>query len=205
MDVHIFMMDMRAFSKGYWSYFERAKQRYGVQYHRSRVSSIQEDPLNNDLFLQYFDENGEIQSDRFDLVVLSVGMEISESVKDLGRQIGIELDQYGFCHSVQFNPLETSRPGIYAVGPFREPKDIPESVVEASGAAAASAALLSKSRWQLTQKAEYPIERDIANENPRIGVFVCHCGSNIGGFLDVPELTEYAQGLPNVVHAEHSL
>jgi heterodisulfide reductase subunit A-like polyferredoxin len=205
MDVHIFMMDMRAFSKGYWSYFERAKQRYGVQYHRSRVSSIQEDPLNNDLFLQYFDENGEIQTDRFDLVVLSVGMEISESVKDLGRQIGIELDQYGFCHSVQFNPLETSRPGIYAVGPFREPKDIPESVVEASGAAAASAALLSKSRWQLTQKAEYPIERDIANENPRIGVFVCHCGSNIGGFLDVPELTEYAQGLPNVVHAEHSL
>jgi len=205
MDVHIFMMDMRAFSKGYWSYFERAKQRYGVQYHRSRVSSLQEDPLTNDLLLHYCDENGENQLERFDLVVLSVGMEISESVKELGKRIGIELDQYGFCHTVQFNPLETSRPGIYAVGPFREPKDIPESVVEASGAAAASAALLSNSRWKLTQKAEYPIERDVADEPPRIGVFVCHCGSNIGGFLDVPELTEYAQGLPNVVHAEHSL
>jgi heterodisulfide reductase subunit A-like polyferredoxin len=205
MDVHIFMMDMRAFSKGYWSYFERAKQRYGVQYHRSRVSSLQEDPQTNDLLLQYYDESGENQLKRFDLVVLSVGMEISESVKELGKRIGIELDQYGFCHTVQFNPLETSRPGIYAVGPFREPKDIPESVVEASGAAAASAALLSNSRWKLTQKAEYPIELDVANEPPRIGVFVCHCGSNIGGFLDVPELTEYAQGLPNVVHAEHSL
>jgi heterodisulfide reductase subunit A-like polyferredoxin len=205
MDVHIFMMDMRAFSKGYWSYFERAKQRYGIQYHRSRVSSLQEDPLSNDLILQYCDENGESHVEQFDMVVLSVGMEISESVKELGKQIGVELDQYGFCHTVQFNPLETNRPGVYAVGPFREPKDIPESIVEASGAAASSATLLSNSRWKLSQKADYPTEKDVANEKPRIGIFVCHCGSNIGGFLDVPELTEYARGLPHVVHTEHSL
>jgi heterodisulfide reductase subunit A-like polyferredoxin len=205
LDVHVFMMDMRAFSKGYWSYFDRAKQRYGIQYHRCRISVLQEDSLTHDLILKYTDEQGSLLSERFDLVVLSVGMEISESVKNLGQRLGIELDQYGFCHTSLFNPLETSRPGIYAVGPFREPKDIPESVVEASGGAAASAALLTTSRWSLTEELDYPPERNIVDQSPRIGVFVCHCGSNIGGFLDVPSVTEYAQGLPHVVHTEHSL
>ena len=205
LDVHVFMMDMRAFSKGYWGYFDRAKHRYGIQYHRCRISDLQEDSLTNDLILKYTDEQGMLHSERFDLVVLSVGMEISASVKDLGQRLKIELDQYGFCDTTQINPLETSRSGIYAVGPFREPKDIPESVVEASGAAAAAAAQLTTSRWNLTQDPEYPPERDIVDQVPRIGVFVCHCGSNIGGFLDVPSVTEYAQGLPNVVHSEHSL
>ena len=143
--------------------------------------------------------------EQFDLVVLSVGMEISESVRALGKRLGVELDEYGFCHTVQFNPIETSRPGIYAVGPFREPKDIPESVVEASGAAAASAGLLADARWSLTRTREYVAEHDVASEEPRIGVFVCHCGSNIGGFLDVPAVTEYARTLPHVVHAEDKL
>ena len=90
------------------------------------------------------------------MVVLSVGMEMSDSVKDLGARLGIELDEYGFCHTPQFNPLESSRPGIYAVGPFREPKDIPESVVEAGGAAAAAAARLSEARFSLTATPEIP-------------------------------------------------
>ena len=205
LDVHVFMMDMRAFSKGYWSYFERAKERYGVHYHRCRVSELQEDPHTHDLILQFSDEHGVTQSERFDLVVLSVGMEIPKSVRDLGNRLGIELDEYGFCQTAQFNPLETNRAGIYAVGPFREPKDIPESVVEASGAAASAAAQLTSSRWKLTRKPEFPTEQDVAKEPPRIGVFVCHCGSNIGGFLDVPKVSEYAKGLPDVVHSEHSL
>jgi heterodisulfide reductase subunit A-like polyferredoxin len=149
----------------------------------------------------YFD----LIEEQFDLVVLSVGMEISESVRALGKRLGVELDEYGFCHMVQFNPIETSRSGLYAVGPFREPKDIPESVVEASGAAAASAGLLADARWSLTRTREYVAERDVANEEPRIGVFVCHCGSNIAGFLDVPAVTEYARTLPYVVHAEDKL
>ena len=100
-----------------------------------RISDIHEDPRNHNLILNYFDENAVRQQAVFDMAVLSVGMEISESVRDLGRRLGIELDEYGFCHTVKFNPLETSRSGIFAVGPFREPKDIPESVIEASGAA----------------------------------------------------------------------
>ncbi len=102
-------------------------------------------------------------------------------------------------------PLQTSRPGIYAVGPFREPKDIPETVVEASGAAALAGGLLAAARGTLITPLSYPPERDVSAEEPRIGVFVCHCGSNIGGFLDVPEVVEYASRLPHVAHAEHNL
>jgi heterodisulfide reductase subunit A-like polyferredoxin len=241
LDVHVFMMDMRAFSKGYWNYFERARDQYGVQYHRCRISALQEDPVTHNLVVRY-SRSGEAVADQlakeatgqsvdrsidqsvdssrvaqspiaqstivekqFDLVVLSVGMEIAESVRALGKRLGVELDEYGFCHTVQFNPIETSRPGIYAVGPFHEPKDIPESVVEASGAAAASAGLLADARWSLTRTREYAAERDVSGEEPRIGVFVCHCGSNIGGFLDVPAVAEYARTLPHVVHAEDKL
>lgn len=205
LDIHVFMMDMRAFSKGYWSYFERARDNYGVQYTRCRISAVHEDPHSRDLILRYQDQNGKIHLDSFDMVVLSVGMEISESVRKLGRNLGIELDEYGFCHTPQFNPLETSRPGIYAVGPFREPKDIPESVTEASGAAAAAATQISAARFALAVTPEFPPERDITGEDVRIGVFVCHCGSNIGGYLDVPGVAEYALTLPGVCHAEDNL
>ena len=205
LDVHVFMMDMRAFSKGYWGYFERARDRYGVHYTRCRISALHEDPITHDLILRYQDEDGALHQERFDLAVLAVGMEISPQVRELGRRLGIELDEYGFCHTVLFNPLETTRPGIYAAGPFREPKDIPESIIEASGAAAAAAARLGAARFSLTVTPEFPPERDVSGEEPRIGVFVCHCGSNIGGYLDVPAVAAYARTLPGVVHAEDNL
>jgi heterodisulfide reductase subunit A-like polyferredoxin len=208
-EVHVFMMDMRAFSKGYEAYYRRARDKYGIQYTRCRISSVKEDPATRNLLVRYIPSNGSQAetsvTDEFDMVVLSVGMEMSESVRQLGRNLGVELDDYGFCHTVQFDPLQTSRPGVYAVGPFREPKDIPESVVEASGAAAATGALLAGARGTLTRQIEYPPERDVSQEEPRIGVFICHCGSNIGGFLDVPEVAEYAKTLPHVIHAEHNL
>ncbi|HEY70686.1 MAG TPA: FAD-dependent oxidoreductase [Anaerolineae bacterium] len=211
-EVHVFMMDMRAFSKGYESYYQRAKKQYGVEYVRCRISELREDPDTKDLIIRFATDqsgsNGDqppIQEERFDLVVLSVGMEISESVKQLGRNLGVELDEYGFCHTTLFHPLETTHPGIFAVGPFREPKDIPESVIDASGAAACAAGLLSTARHTLTKTPVFPPERDISGEEPRIGVFVCHCGSNIGGYLDVPNAAEYAKNLPGVVHAENNL
>jgi heterodisulfide reductase subunit A-like polyferredoxin len=203
-EVHVFMMDMRAFSKGYEEYYRRAREKYGIQYTRCRISSVKEDPETKNLSLRYMDKAA-IREEQFDMVVLSVGMEISEGVRELGRKLRVELDNYGFCHTVQFDPLQTSQPGIYAVGPFREPKDIPEAVVEASGAAAAAGALLAQARGTLTRQVEYPPERDIAEEDPRIAVFVCHCGSNIGGFLDVPAVAQYAKALPHVIHAEHNL
>ena len=222
-EVHVFMMDMRAFSKGYEEYYRRAREEYGVQYTRCRISAVRQKLQTGNLVVRYVpaerrEATGEgetstpslaahpvLLEEEFDLVVLSVGMEISESVRELGRRLGIELDHHGFCHTARFSPLRTSRPGVYAIGSFREPMDIPESVVDGSGAAAEASGLLSRSRWTLTKEKEYPPERDVSAETPRVGVFVCHCGSNIGGYLDVPAVAEYAQSLPGVVHAEHNL
>ena len=231
-DITIFFMDMRAFSKGYQAYYRRAEEKYGIHYVRCRISSVKEQPGSGDLIVRYVnskDEGGRtakraegqtisevnpsalspqpsaLIEEPFDLVVLSVGMEIAPEVRELGRRVGVEMDDYGFCHTVQFQPLQTSRAGIYAVGPFREPKDIPESVTEASGAAALAGGLLAPARGSLITPAYYPAERDISQEEPRVGVFVCHCGSNIGGFLDVPGVADYARSLPNVVHAEDNL
>jgi len=243
--VTVFMMDMRAFSKGYEEYYRRAQERYGIRFVRSRISYVREDPQTHNLILRYVGDGGEsanqrisesaseqmategctdsadgeqgvrlggsaICEDEFDLVVLSVGMEISEGVRELGRRLGVGLDEHGFCRTRSFveaavSPLETSRPGVFAIGPFREPKDIPESVVEASGAAAAVGAVLAPARWTRTEDVVVPPERDVVDEEARVGVFVCHCGSNIGGFLDVPAVAEYAAGLPGVLHAEHNL
>ncbi|MFN2181974.1 MAG: FAD-dependent oxidoreductase, partial [Candidatus Promineifilaceae bacterium] len=126
----VFFMDTRAYSKGYEEYYRRAEMKYGVKYTRCRLSDVHEDPNSGSLRVRYFspfEGNYELIEEEFDLVVLSVGMEIAEPVKQLGRRLGIELDQYGFCHTTLFDPLQSSRPGIYVAGPFREPKDIPET------------------------------------------------------------------------------
>jgi heterodisulfide reductase subunit A-like polyferredoxin len=215
-EVQVLMMDIRAFSKGYEAYYRRAEDQYGIQYVRSRISELKENPETGDLILRYTKDLGDPtalaqshQSDivegEFDLVVLSVGMEISDSVKQLGQGLGIELDEYGFCRTTLFNPVETSRPGIYAVGPFREPKDIPESVIDASGAASQAAALLAPARGTLAREASYPTERKVEDEPVRLGVFVCHCGSNIAGYLDVEAVRAYAADLDHVVHSENML
>ncbi|OGO28434.1 MAG: hypothetical protein A2Z16_09295 [Chloroflexi bacterium RBG_16_54_18] len=204
----VFFMDTRAFSKGYEEYYRRAERKYDVKYTRCRLSDVREDPDTHNLRVQYaapYEGEDSVVQDEFDLVVLSVGMEISEPVKELGRRLGIQLDPYGFCHTTLFNPMETSKAGIYVAGPFREPKDIPETVIEGSAAASSAAQLLAPSRFSLASKEEYPPERDISNEEPRVGVFVCHCGSNIGGYLDVPSVAEFARGLTGVAHAEDNL
>jgi heterodisulfide reductase subunit A len=170
----VFFMDTRAYSKGYEEYYRRAEKKYGVKYTRCRLSDVREDPLTGNLRVHYsraYEGNSQVVEEEFDLVVLSVGMEISTAVQELGRNLGIELDPYGFCHTTLFDPLQSSRQGIYVAGPFREPKDIPETVVEASGAAAAVAQRLAPARHTLTSVQEYAQERDVAGEEPRTGVF----------------------------------
>jgi len=204
-EIQVFMMDMRAFGKGYLDYYRQARENYGIKYTYCRISSLKEDPATKDLVVRHYTDDGKLQEESFDLVVLSVGMEMSPEVRKLGHDLRIELDEYGFCNTLEFRPLETSRPGIFACGPFVEPKDIPETVVEASAAASRAESLLAKVRGTLTTGRDYPPERDVSQEESRIGVFVCHCGSNIGGFLDVPGVAEYAKTLPHVVHAEDNL
>ncbi len=204
--VRIFLMDMRAAGKGYEEYYRRARERYNIQYTRCRVSSVKENPTTHNLIVKYVEAaSNAIKEEEFDMVVLSVGMSVAQDVRYLGRSIGIELDEYGFCRTLPFAPLQTTRPGIYVVGAFREPKDIPQSVTDGNGAAASASILLASARGTLARQPEYPPERDVAQEEPRVAVFVCHCGKNIGGFLDVPQVAEYAATLPYVIHAEHNL
>ncbi|WP_449244169.1 FAD-dependent oxidoreductase [Desulfobacca acetoxidans] len=204
LDTAIFYMDMRTYGKDFEHYYNRARNEHGVRFIRSRVHSI--DPEGEcDLRISYVNEQGEKKSEVFDLVVLSVGFQVSESVKDLARRLGVELNQHHFAKTDPFLPVATSRPGVYVCGTFQCPKDIPQSVMEASAAAAACSATLSEARWTRTKTKEVPPERAVGQDDPRVGVFVCNCGINIGGIVDVPAVREYARTLPHVVHVEDNL
>jgi len=200
----IFFMDMRAFGKEFDAYYNRAAEEYKVRFVRSRVSSVHEIPETQNLIVRHVEEENP-KDEEFDLVVLSVGMRPPKRAQELAEILGIKLNKYNFCETGVFSPVETSRPGIYVCGAFASPKDIPESVAQASGAAAKAGSMTAEARGKLTIAKEYPPERDISGEEPRIGVFVCHCGINIGGVVNVPEVVEYVKRLPNVVYAEHNL
>ena len=121
------------------------------------------------------------------------------------RRLGIELNEYGFCDTDRFSPLSTSRPGVFVAGAFQEPKDIPETVTQASAAASMSMELLAEARNSLVTKRVYPDEHDVTDEQARIGVFVCHCGKNIASVVDVERVAEIASQQPNVVFATHTM
>ncbi|MGD8505759.1 MAG: CoB--CoM heterodisulfide reductase iron-sulfur subunit A family protein [Candidatus Bathyarchaeota archaeon] len=204
LDCTIFFMDVRSYGKEFDAYYERAKEEYSIRFVRSRIASVIEDPSTNNLHVHHA-ENEEPKNEEFDMVVLSIGMQPPKSAEKLAKVFGIELNGYRFCKTNTFSPVETSKPGIFVCGAFCSPKDIPESVAQASGAAARAASLISSERGTLTTAKEYPPERDISGEEPRLGVFVCYCGVNIGGVINVPEVVEYIKTLPNVVYAEHNL
>jgi len=202
----IFMLDMRAFSKGFDAYYQRAREKYGIRYVRYRIPAIAEDPANHNLLLTYEREDGGWTKDPFDLVVLSVGMEQPTGAELLSQRLEVELDRDGFCATQPFHPVETSRPGVFVCGAFAEPKDIPDTVIQAGGAAAAALVTIGEARGTLVTRAEYPPELTVLpTDEPRIGVFICSCGTNIAGVVDVAAVVGYAASLPNVVHAENTM
>lgn len=201
----IFYMDMRAFGKGFERYFNRARENQGVRYIRCLVSKVVELQQSKNLRIKYVREDHTFAEEEFDLVVLATGIIPSEKVKELARRLGVELNEYGFSLKEGFSPTETAQSGIFVSGAFGEPKDIPETVIEASSAAAEASSLLACARGTLTVSKEYPEEKEVVDEDPRIGVFVCRCGRNIGGFIDVPAVVEHARTLPYVVFADENL
>ena len=204
LDCAIFFMDMRTYGKDFEGYYNQAKEKRGVRFIRSRVHTI--DPMEDGgLLLKYANESGQFIEEPFDLVVLSVGMEISSGVLELANKLGIELSEGKFCSTNPFQPVSTSREGVYVSGAFQGPKDIPQSVMEASAAACAASMDLSRARWTETKTKIIPEELDVSSSEPRIGVFVCNCGTNIGGVVNVPGVAEYASTLPHVVHVEQNL
>ncbi len=204
LDATMFFMDMRSYGKEFDAYRNRAEDEYGIRFVRSRVAGVTEDPKTANLHVHYV-ENENPKTEEFDLVVLSTGMQPPKNVVKLAETIGIELNKYKFCETQVFSPMETSKPGVFTCGAFSAPKDIPESVAQASGAAAKAMSIIASERGTLVTSKEYPPQRDVSKEEPRIGVFVCHCGINIGGVVNVPAVVEYAKSLPNVVYAEANL
>lgn len=204
LDATIFYMDMRSYGKEFDAYRNRAEDEYGIRFVRSRVAGVTEDPKTADLHVHYV-ENENPKTEEFDMIVLSTGMQPPKNVEKLAENLGIKLNKYKFCETETFSPMETSKPGIFTCGAFSAPKDIPESVAQASGAAAKAMSIIASERGTLTTLKEYPTQRDVSKEDPRIGVFVCHCGINIGGVVNVPAVVEYAKTLPNVVYAEANL
>ena len=205
LDAAIFYIDIRTYGKDFEKFFNRSRDEMGVRYIKSRINTILQGEEEGDLKLRYTDETGRIVHEEFDMVVLSVGLDIPKESIDLSRKIGVDLNHYNFAETNSFAPVQTTRPGIFVCGVFQGPKDIPETVMQASGAAAEVSSLLSSARFTLTREKEYPGEIDINEQEPRIGVFVCHCGTNIAGIVNVPEVTEYVSSLPNVVVAEENL
>ncbi|MCJ7625996.1 MAG: FAD-dependent oxidoreductase, partial [Anaerolineaceae bacterium] len=205
----IFYMDIRAFGKNYESYIERAQKGQTIRYVRSIVSAVREVPGTKNLRLSYatFDENGKPISfeEEFDMVVLVVGLRATEHTQQMARRLGIDLNEFGFAEVHPFHPTESSIEGVFVAGTFCEPKDIPETMIEASCASAKASGILASARGTMTRTAVYPPERDISEEEPSVGVFVCHCGINIGSIVDVPGVVEFARNIPGVTYAEDNL
>ncbi|MFX1469450.1 MAG: FAD-dependent oxidoreductase [Promethearchaeota archaeon] len=201
----IFSMDIRAYGKDFDKYIIRAQEEYGIRYIRSRISSVTEVPETKDLRLRYETEDGKVVEEDYNMVVLGVGLNPPNDAKYLAEKFGIELNEFGFAKTDKFNPVQTSKPGIFACGAFSQPKDIPETVTQASATAGCVNQLLYKKRGTLITEKTLPPEIFVAGQPPRIGVFICHCGINIGGYVDVPEVTKYASTLPNVVMADRNL
>jgi len=201
----IFYMDIRAFGKDFDQYYERARSKENIEYIKSIPSRAIQVPGSMDIRLRYVDGNFKQVERDFDLVVLAVGLDPKPNVSASMAQLGIELNEFGFCKTSRFLPLETSSPGVFVAGAFQEPKDIPETVTQASAAASMAMELLASARNTLITKKTYPPEHDVGDDEPRIGVFVCHCGINIAATVDVEKVTEAISKDPHVVVASHTM
>ena len=199
----MFYMDMRTFGKDYELYYQRAKEEYGIRFVRSRPHSVEPVPGTDDLLIRYVLEGDSTpQSEVFDMVVLSTGFRIPPELAALGEKLGIELNEHNFAKTGSFEPVATSRPGVYVCGVFESPKDIPETLIQASAAACMASKGLVGQELLFEAEEEYPPERDVSGEEPRIGVFVFDCGHDIGDIIDLDGLVAYTRDLPQVVLSE---
>ena len=204
LDCAIFFMDMRTPGKEFERFYESAKAK-GIRFIRSRVHTIDPVPDSGDLSVRYVTETGEAKTEIFDQIVLSIGLQTDPEVIALADKLGIELTEGNFCKTDTFSPVQTSREGVFVCGAFQGPKDIPQSVVDASAAASAAGESLSSARNTLTQKAEVVPQTNVVGDRPKIGVIVCKCGINIAGVVDVPAVRDYAATLPYVDYVADNL
>jgi heterodisulfide reductase subunit A len=219
-DVTVLYMDVRAYGKGFDGFWERTEDA-GAKFVRGRPARIEakQEPggkgakdegqdtqyaIRNTLEVVYENtESARRVTEEFDMVVLANAVTPPEGLADLAERLGIELDADGFIRAEELHGglVATTRPGVYAAGCVSGPKDIPDSVAEGSGAAAMALGHLTERYWPEPLDVEPVAEI----ETPRVGVFVCHCGSNVAGVVDVERVVDHALTLPDVVHADHQM
>jgi heterodisulfide reductase subunit A-like polyferredoxin len=204
LDCAVFFMDMRTYGKDFERYYEGAKAQ-GIRFLRSKVHTIDPVPGSDDLSIRYVTDSGEMETEVFDMIVLSVGLETSPEVVAMAKSLGVDLTPGNFCDTTSFAPVNTSRGGVYVCGAFQGPKDIPQAVVDASASAAAAGELLREARNTQTRSAEVIPEINVTGDRPRVGVFVCNCGINIGGVVDVPAVRDFAATLPYVEYVTDNM
>jgi len=200
-ETSIFYMDIRAYGKDFDKFVDRAKNNYQARFIHARISSIEVNPDNEDLIIQYATDEGKIKREEFELVVLSVGLISTGKIKETAGKLNIELNECGFSKASSLRPVSTSRAGIFVAGTFSGPKDIPETVMEASGSASSASSLLVELPVKKI-KEELPKEVNIEGQPPRVGVFVCRCGINIAATVDVVQVVKYASTLGGVVYSQ---
>lgn len=200
-EVTIFYMDLRAFGKGYYRYYLKAKD-LGVNFVRCRVSTIRENRQTKNLLLVARAEDGSSISSEFDLVVLSVAQCPSPRTAELSQVLGVDINKWGFIETEDFSQVRTSKEGIYVCGSIAAPTDISETVIQASAAAGEASVLLSSVRNQCVSKKAGSKEPTGGDEDARIAVLVCRCGEEIGSAVDIEQVVASAQTLPNVTHVE---
>ena len=198
----IFYMEMRAFGKDFDKYVDRAQNEYGVEYKRAMVSDIKEEAGTHNLIIRYAKENGVLVDESYDMVVLSIGFQPHQDAIEMAKTFGITPNSYGFAKTTAFKPVDTDVDGIYLTGTYQGPKDIPETVVQGSAVAGRAMSLLGEARGTEVETKSLPDEIDVSDKDPKIGVFVCHCGINISQSVDIPKVVENIKGQDNVVYAD---
>ena len=201
----IFHNDIRSYGKDFERFYQRTEALADVRFFRTYPTIVKEDPITKNVTVRYTTTDEGVKEEEFDMVVLSIGLNPPLGVKDIAQKYGIELESHDFAKLNPVNPMETNRPGIFVSGGLQGPLDIPESVFSASGAGSQIGELLDYRRGNLSKERVYPTEKDVSQEEPRVGVFVCHCGANIGRIVNVPGTVEYCKTLPNVVYAQEQL
>jgi len=146
-EVYIFGMDIRAVGKNFEEYRNRGAGS-GIKFIRSRVAEIYEDKDHTPILVYEDTKERQVKQLPVDLVILATACQPSEGIVKMAATVGIETNDFGFIKTASYPPLSTSRPGVFVCGCAVSPMDIPESVAQASSAAARAAQVLSGSETE---------------------------------------------------------
>ena len=195
-EVTIYYSDLRTHGKGFERYFQHARDRHGIRFVRCRPHGVEAAPGDR-IRIRTLSESGRQREDTVDMAVLSVGMVLPDESLALARTAAIQMGQERFAATSSFQPLRSSRRGIFVCGAFSGPRDISHAIEQGSAAAASAAELLHQARFSSWKRTVFPPQRPV-DSTLRIGVFLCHCGGNIAENIDMDALARRTERMEQV-------